>query len=94
MTILMRGLGRVVDRSSRTDPISALRIADLRQVLRSMGDVDPRLARDRALLALTAAGATPAELSRLRWSDVHVGGRGLRWGCVTGLPLRPSGNGG
>lgn len=78
MAMLMRGLGRAVDRSPRADPISALRISDLREVLRAMQDVDPRLARDRALLALLEARITPEDMSRLRWDDVAVRGTGLR----------------
>jgi integrase len=78
MAMLMRGLGRALDRSPRADPISALRISDLREVLRAMQDIDPRLARDRALLALLEARITPEDLSRLRWEDVAMRGSGLR----------------
>ena len=88
MSMLMRGIGRVADRSPRADPISALRISDLREVLRSMNDVDPRLARDRALLALMEAGVAVPDLSRLRWEDVSVRGTGLRL-LLRDRPSRP-----
>jgi integrase len=78
MSMLLRGLGRSLDRSPRADPISALRISELREVLRSMNDVDPRLVRDRALIALLEVGAGHEDLSRLRWEDVAVRGSGLR----------------
>lgn len=78
MGMLMRGLGRVLDRSPRLEPMSALRIADVRETIRLMADVDPAAVRDRALLALTAAGLSPADLSHMRWEDVDVIARGVR----------------
>lgn len=77
MGMLMRGLGRVLDRSPRLEPMSALRIADVRETIRLMPAVDPAAVRDRALLALTAAGLSPEDLSHMRWEDVDVSPHGV-----------------
>lgn len=89
MSMLMRGLGKVVERSKRVEPMSALRIAELRDVVRAMQDEDPRRTRDRALIALNAAGVEPEHLSRMRWTDVQMQPRGVRLALRLGLRDRP-----
>lgn len=71
MSMLMRGLGRVLDRTPRSQPISALRITDLRESLRGLTFDDPIALRDRSLLLLHHHGLTDMHLSHLTWQDVR-----------------------
>lgn len=72
MALMMRGLSRTVAAPPRHDVISAMRIADLRDICRSLSHPNPLVVRDSALLRLWAAGLNAGQLSRLRWSDVTV----------------------
>jgi integrase len=75
LSMMMRGLARTVAPVPRRPVISALRIADLRDVCRSLSHPDPVVVRDCALLNLAAAGLNAGQLARLRWSDVRFGKR-------------------
>ena len=72
MTLFLRGLSRMAPEREREEPITALRIAPLRAVCRSidLNAVDAKEVRDRALIALLAAGAHEAAVARVRWADV------------------------
>jgi integrase len=70
MALMMRGLSRTVPQPPANGSIAALRIADLRDVLRHLAHPDPVVVRDAALLHLSAAGIGVGHLSRLRWGDV------------------------
>jgi len=87
MTMFLRGLSRVVPSRDRPEPISALRIAGLREVCRSIDStaVDVTVLRDRAILALHRAGVEGAATSRLAWEQVRLTPRTVR---VTILPVR------
>lgn len=72
LTMMMRGLSRTVAQPPVHDRIAALRISDLRDVMRHLGHPEPQVVRDRALLHLHAAGIGVGHLSRLTWSDVRL----------------------
>lgn len=72
LSLMMRGLSRTVQRTGPQERIAALRIADLRDVLRHLAHPDPVVVRDGALLHLSACGVGTGHLSRLRWQDVRV----------------------
>lgn len=72
LALMMRGLSRAVPQPGAHDGIAALRIADLRDVLRHLAHPDPVVVRDAALLHLWACGIGVGQLSRLRWSDVQL----------------------
>jgi integrase len=87
MATYLKGLSRMLPSRARPEPISALRIADLRRVCRTIDAtaIDPTELRDRALLALHAAGIRYGEMSRLEWSHVKINPRSLRV-YVTPIP--------
>jgi integrase len=70
VSMLMRGLSHVL-RGAADNPISALRVDDLRAVCRHLDHPDPVVVRDAAILRLVLAGVTPAVVARLRWSDIR-----------------------
>lgn len=69
---MMRGLSASVPPRRAPQQVAALRIEDLRTVMRSLDRVDAVVVRDAALIRLTLAGATPGHLARLRWRDVRI----------------------
>ena len=73
MTMFLRGLSRSAPRDSG-GKISALRVAQLRQVCRVLAtqSLVPVQVRDRAILVLHRAGLTDGAVARLRWSDVSI----------------------
>ncbi|MCU1622918.1 MAG: hypothetical protein JWL79_1763 [Frankiales bacterium] len=71
MNMLMRGLSHQVPSTRAADPMDALRIEDLRAVCRYLELPDPRLLRDRAIIALVAVGVPAAIVARLRWQDLR-----------------------
>lgn len=72
LSLMMRGLSRTVSPTAPHERIAALRIADLRDVLRHLAHPDPVVVRDGALLHLWGCGVGVGHLSRLRWGDVRV----------------------
>lgn len=72
LSLMMRGLSRTVPRPAAHNQIAALRIADLRDVLRHLAHPDPVLVRDGALLHLWTCGVDAGHLARLRWGDIHI----------------------
>lgn len=72
LSLMMRGLSRTLAAPPAHEQIAALRIADLRDVMRHLAHPDPQLVRDSALLHLHAAGVGVGHLARLRWSDVAL----------------------
>jgi integrase len=71
LAMLMRGLSRSVPPSRNAEPISALRIEELRAVCRYMDHPNPTVLRDAALIRLHLAGVAEDVLARLRWQDVR-----------------------
>lgn len=74
MGMFLKTLSRVAASDTRSTPVSALRVADLRVVCHRLDDwtVDPIEVRDRALLCLHRAGLGDGDMARLRWSDISL----------------------
>lgn len=71
----MRGLARgTTARAAHPMNTDALRISDLRRICRYLDSlmIDPRAARDAAILTLHALGAGDGQISRLNWPDLNV----------------------
>ncbi|WP_341241521.1 site-specific integrase [uncultured Nocardioides sp.] len=77
MGLFLKGLSRLAPARERPEPISALRIGGLREVCEAIdaGAVDAVEVRDRAVLALHAAGLGDGEVSRLEWGQVRFTAR-------------------
>lgn len=72
LPVFLRGLARIAPPASRADPIAALKVEDLRHVVKAISNSDPRQSRDRALLELHRAGLSDRELGWLTWNEVAV----------------------
>jgi integrase len=75
MHLLMRGLSRSIPASRATPAVDALRIEELRLVCRHLDLPDPRVVRDRAIVALAHAGLSNGVIARLRWPEVKLSRR-------------------
>lgn len=79
MTLFLRGMSRKA-KGPRVRKVSALRIADLRIVCRSLDAtaMTPVDARDRSVLVLHRQGLDDGAIARLDWDDIVIGPRTAR----------------
>ena len=69
--MMMRALSHAVPSPEPADPISALRVEDLRVVCRQLEHPDALIVRDAAIIKLVLAGVPHGIVARLRWADVR-----------------------
>jgi integrase len=67
--MMMRALSHAVPPAEPVDPISALRVEDLRAVCRHLDHPDALIVRDAAIIKLVLAGVPNGIIARLRWAD-------------------------
>lgn len=69
--MMMRALSHAVDAPEPAEPITALRVEDLRAVCRNLDHPDALVLRDAAIIKLSLAGVPNGAMARLRWTDVR-----------------------
>lgn len=86
MSLFLKGLARMHPPGAKPEPVQALRIGPLREVIRMIhaNAVDPVEVRDRAILGLHLAGIGDGEMTRLCWQQVTIADRSM---TITLLPV-------
>jgi hypothetical protein len=96
VSMLMRGLSHAVH-SPQVNPITALRVEELRVICRHLDHPDAVVVRDAAIVRLALAGVPNGIIARLRWPEVRfdrdkvlLGERLAKNGSVVGWRTVPA----